>query len=102
MAKKANPNNTVESVLGRCGIPRAKTVNTYKRCMGALTAVSGDVEQAVENLTEPGFFSTRKILRESSVRYYVNGCNRLSAAEQKRLQNLSATAIIVNITRSKK
>jgi hypothetical protein len=104
MAKKKNPNNTVESVIGRSGIPRWKTVNIVKRCMGALNAVDGDIEQAVQNLT--GFGSPHgaqnKFLKASTVRYHVAQCSRLPSSEQKRLSNMTADRIIESITRRKK
>ena len=102
MARKKNPNNTVESVLGRGGIPRAKTVNTYKRCLGALENSDYDIDQTVNTLTSSGFFSTRKNLSSSSIRYYVKDVNRLPKSEQARLKTMSTTNIIVSITRYKK
>ena len=102
MAKKKNPNNTVESVLGRCGVPTAKTINVYKRCNGALYMVDDDFEQAVNNLSAPGFFGARKNLKTSSIRYYVSGVSRLPTNERTRLKNLSDSTIIKLIAQRKK
>jgi hypothetical protein len=101
MAKK-NSNATVESVLGRCGVPTAKTINLYKRCNGALDMVHGDIELAVENMAGPGVFGARKNLKTSSIRYYVSSVNRLSATEKSRLKNMSSDVIIKRIAQLKK
>ena len=102
MAKKKNPKNTVENVIGRCGIPTVKTVEVYKRCEGALEMVGDDFEQAVNNLSAPGFFGARRNLKKSSIRYYVGGVNRLPAGERSRLKNMSPSTIISRIAQLKK
>lgn len=104
MAHKKSINNTVENVLGRCGIPTVRTIDVYKRCLGAFDSVNGDFEQTVNNLSSPGLFGKRKNLKRSSISYYVSGISRMPATERSRLKNLSHASIIAKIVqqRSKK
>ena len=90
--------NTVESILGRQGVPRFQTIHNIKRCLGALEAMNGDIEAAIENLTITSLRGTKKpSLSEASIRYYVGTCSRLPASEQKRLRAMSAENIVTSI-----
>jgi hypothetical protein len=70
--------------------------------MGALEAMNGDIEAAIENLLLSSLKGTKvNWLKPNSVRYYIGTCSRLPVSEQKRLQNMSTDGIIASIARRK-
>lgn len=93
--------NTLESVLGRQGVPELNTIHAMKRILGALENVNYNADAALVNLmtSRPAGIKVA-FWSENTIKVYIADVLRLPDRERKRLSECSSVAIQADIARA--